>query len=181
MVVQQMTSSKEKAISIWNIINLMRDIVPPYKYQDIILPFTFLRRLDCILEPTKEKVLEVSLSDSHSSTLLCHASGYSFYNIYPYTFPHLLEDRSNIGNSLREYINGFSTNIRQIMDDYNINSYIRQLTESNVLYPVIERFSKVDLHLSSAIDADMKIIFEELIILSALQDSFTRRQHRTRT
>ena len=103
---------------IWSVADeVLRDDIKRGKYPDVILPFTVLRRLDCVLAPTKQKVLErhellkaKGLENVHGQ--LCKASGHSFFNISPFDFEKLLGDSKNIAKNLRAYINGFSENMR---------------------------------------------------------------------
>jgi type I restriction enzyme M protein len=110
-----MNNFREKANFIWSVADLIRDTFRRGRYQDVILPFTVLRRIDQVLAPTKEKVLE----DYHEyrdkldnlDPLLCRASGYAFYNTSPYTFDLLLADPKNLADNLRQYIGDFSANM----------------------------------------------------------------------
>ena len=101
-----MTNFKEKANFIWSIAELLRDSFKRSKYQDVILPLTILRRLDCVLAPTKKKVLEVNaklktkdLANRYPQ--LCKASGFAFYNTSRYDFETLLDDASGLAANLR--------------------------------------------------------------------------------
>lgn len=138
--------------SIWMIADLLRDTFTRGKYQDVILPFTLLRRLDSLLEPTKDEVLEVnarlSSSFSSSNAMLCRASGYAFYNVSPYTFHRLLLDNPHyLANNLRHYVDCFSDNIREVLEKFDFDVTIRRLEEANLLYPVMRHFSSIDLRL----------------------------------
>src|SRR6202162_4439805 len=102
---------------LWGVADLIRDTFKRGKYQDVILPLTVLRRLDCVLAPTKEKVLETQakykdtgLQDLHR--LLCGASGFQFYNTSRYDFDRLVADSPHVAQNLRNYIAGFSANMR---------------------------------------------------------------------
>src|SRR2546425_5326520 len=107
----------EKVSFIWGVADLIRDTFKRGKYQDVILPFTVLRRIDCVLAPTKEKVLQVNarLKEKKLENVapqLCKASGYAFYNTSRYDFDKLLADAPNLAANLRNYISGFSKNMR---------------------------------------------------------------------
>jgi type I restriction enzyme M protein len=166
-----MTSNfQEVANFIWSIADLLRDYYKRSKYADVILPFTILRRLDCVLAPTKDKVLEKydqfkdRLEDP--SGILKKSAGYSFYNISKYDFQKLLDDPQNIKANIIDYINGFSENIRDIIDNFKLREEINFLAEKNLLYQVIQRFAdaeKVDLHPDNISNHDMGYVFEELI------------------
>ncbi len=158
---------QEKVNFIWSIAELLRDDFKRSKYQDVALPLTVLRRLDCVLEKTKPEVLKKyeqykdRLSDL--SGILTKASGYSFYNTSPYDFRKLLDDPKNIGKNLLLYINSFSPNMLEIIDKFKFHNQIDALEESNLTYKVIERFSSLDLHPDKVSNLEMGYIFEELI------------------
>ncbi|MGH2348519.1 MAG: type I restriction-modification system subunit M N-terminal domain-containing protein, partial [bacterium] len=102
---------------IWGVADLIRDTFKRGKYQDVILPLTVLRRIDCVLAPTKKKVLETNtrfkgkLDNPHKQ--LCRASGYAFYNTSLYDFERLIADAPKLAANLRNYISGFSPNMRE--------------------------------------------------------------------
>ncbi len=152
---------------IWSIANLLRDDFKRAKYQDVILPLTVLRRLDCALETTKHDVLKRyeqykgKLGDMDG--LLKKASGYDFYNTSQYDFKKLLDDPKNIGKNLRLYINAYSPSMREIIDKFKFSSQIDALEEANLTFQVIEQFSSADLHPDRASNLQMGYIFEELI------------------
>ena len=154
---------------IWSIAELLRDYYKRSKYADVILPFTILRRLDCVLAPTKEQVLEkyeqykTRLQDP--SGILKRSAGYSFYNISKYDFGKLLEDPQNIKANMINYINGFSENIRDIINNFKLREQIDFLAEKDLLYQVVERFTdpRIDLHPDNLSNHGMGYVFEELI------------------
>ena len=152
---------------IWGTADLIRDSFKRGKYQDVILPLTVLRRLDCVLEPTKDRVLEVhaqyanELRDPHK--LLSKAAGFSFYNTSRFTFNRLLADAPNLAANLRNYIQGFSPNMREVLEKFDFDNTITKLDDSGLLFQVIERFGQVDLHPDVVPNPMMGTIFEELI------------------
>lgn len=152
---------------IWGTADLIRDTFKRGKYQDVILPFTVLRRIDCVLEPTKEKVIEANnryskiLADP--SPQLRKAAGYAFYNTSLYTFSRLLEDYPHLAANLRAYINSFSPNMREVLEKFDFENTIRRLNEEDLLYRVMERFKDIDLHPDKVPNHVMGSIFEELI------------------
>lgn len=157
----------EKANFIWSVADLIRDDFKRGKYQDVILPLTVLRRIDCVLEPTKERVLSEhskykdKLKDLNP--VLRKASGYAFYNTSKYNFERLLDDPNNIARNLNAYINGFSENMREVIDRFDFRNTISKLNEANLLYLVIQRFTEIDLHPNVVDNHEMGTIFEELI------------------
>ena len=153
---------------IWGVADLIRDTFKRGKYQDVILPLTVLRRLDCVLAPTREDVLQRQaelkgrgLEDLHRQ--LCRASGFAFYNTSQYDFERLLADAPNVAPNLRNYIAGFSQNMREVLERFDFDNTISRLDESGLLFQVLERFGGVDLHPDQIDNATMGTIFEELI------------------
>tara|TARA_Y100000310_G_scaffold344568_1_gene458016 strand:+ start:187 stop:2229 length:2043 start_codon:yes stop_codon:yes gene_type:complete len=174
---------REIANFIWSIRDLIRDEYKRNKHGEIILPFTVLRRIDCVLEPTKSKVL--SKHDEYKSKLedlsgvLKKASGHSFYNTSKYDFKKLLDEASNIKENLIDYINGFSDNIGEIIKRFKLREKINDLAEKDLLYQLIERFAEIDLHPNSITNHEMGYIFEELIRKSNESSNETAGEHFT--
>ena len=153
---------------IWNVANLIRDSFKRGKYQDVILPLTVLRRLDCVLAPTKKKVLarNAELRDrglEDRRRLLERASGFAFYNTSHYDFRKLLADAPQAAANLRNYIAGFSSNMREVVERFDFDNTISRLDEAGLLFQVLERFRKIDLHPDKVDNPTMGMIFEELI------------------
>ncbi|WP_423928906.1 type I restriction-modification system subunit M [Candidatus Palauibacter sp.] len=153
---------------IWDVANLIRDSFKRGKYQDVILPLTVLRRLDCVLAPTKEKVLArkaelrgLGLEDMDAQ--LKKAAGFAFYNTSRYDFERLLGDAPALAANLRNYIVGFSDEMREVIERFDFDNTISKLDESQLLYQVVERFGTLDLHPDVVDNATMGTIFEELI------------------
>lgn len=153
---------------IWNVANLIRDSFKKGKFQDVILPLTVLRRLDCVLAPTKQAVLERQaelrergLEDTHEQ--LCIASGFKFYNTSRYDFGLLQADAPNAAANLRNYIAGFSQNMREVLERFDFDNTISKLDEAGLLFQVLGRFWSVNLHPDNVDNAAMGTVFEELI------------------
>jgi type I restriction enzyme M protein len=134
----------------------------------VILPLTVLRRLDCVLAPTKEKVLKrqgelrgKGLQDLDAQ--LRRVSGFAFYNTSRYDFEKLLADAPHVAANLRNYIAGFSPNMREVLEKFDFDNTISKLNEAGLLFKVLERFKNVDLHPDQVDNPTMGIIFEELI------------------
>jgi len=159
---------KESANFIWGIADLLRGDYKQSEYGRVILPLTVLRRLDCVLEPTKETVLSYlpqtkGLSPEAAETVLKKKAKLSFYNKSKFDFQKLVADPNDIAANLRNYINGFSKNARSILEHFNFDDHIERLDKSNLLYMVIKRFAEVDLHPDKIKNIEMGYIFEELI------------------
>jgi len=162
-----MVNFTEKTNFIWSTANLIRDSFKRSKYQDVILPFTVLRRVDSVLKPTKDEVLEAynkfknELDDLDD--ILTKKSGYAFYNTSKYDFERLLNDPHHIADNLMRYINGFSTNMRDVLYNFDFENTIRKLDDQGLVFQVIQRFNEVDLHPDVVSNQAMGHIFEELI------------------
>ncbi len=153
---------------LWGVADLIRDTFKRGKYQDVILPLTVLRRLDCVLAPTKEKVLarQAELRGKGLQDLdaqLRKASGFAFYNTSRYDFEKLLADAPHLAANLRNYIAGFSPNMREVIEKFDFDNTISKLEESGLLFQVVERFKNADLHPDRVDNATMGTIFEELL------------------
>jgi type I restriction enzyme M protein len=153
---------------LWSVADLIRDTFKRGKYQDVILPLTVLRRLDCVLAPTKNKVLakQAELRGKKLENLepqLRKASGFAFYNTSRYDFEKLLADAPHLAANLRNYIAGFSQNMREVLEKFDFDNTISKLDEAGILFQVVERFKKVDLHPNLIDNPTMGTIFEELI------------------
>ena len=153
---------------IWNVANLIRDSFKRGKYQDVILPLTVLRRLDCVLAPTKQKVLarmaalrDLGLEDMRRQ--LEKASGFAFYNTSQYNFDKLLADAPQLAANLRNYIAGFSDDMREVVERFDFDNTISKLDEAGLLFQVLERFRALDLHPDVVDNPTMGMIFEELV------------------
>lgn len=162
-----MANFSEKVNFIWSIAELLRDSFKRSKYQDVILPFTVLRRIDCVLEPTRSVVLEThnkykgKIENLHDQ--LCKQSRFAFYNISQFNFERLLEDPPNLANNLVAYINGFSDNMREVIEKFDLFNTISKLQEAGLLFLIVERFKNIDLHPDKVTNFEMGTIFEELI------------------
>lgn len=153
---------------IWGTADLLRSSFKQHEYGDIVLPFTVMRRLDAVLEPTKKAVLEAAakkMPDALRDTMLKKAAGVDFYNTSEFTMRGLLSDADGIRENLTKYVTSFSPEIDDIFDKFKIFDRIKDLDDSDLLFLVIERFCnpKVDLSPASISNSDMGDIYEELI------------------
>ncbi len=153
---------------IWTIANLLRGPYRPAQYRHVMLPMTVLRRMDCVLEPTKEKVLAryEQLKGSkvkNPEPILNRLAGQRFHNTSKYTFQKLIGDPDHIARNLMNYIKGFSSEAREVFEYYSFDQHIAKLEESNRLFLVVKEFAAVDLHPDRVSNIEMGYLFEELI------------------
>lgn len=168
---------------IWSIADdVLRDVYTRGKYRDIILPFTVLRRLDALLESSKDKVIEMherlnKMKIENQSPQLRKVSGYIFFNTSTYTFKTLLNDPANIRQNLEAYLDGFSADVQDIISKFKLRNQLDTLEEGNITFPLIEKFCSSQINLSPVAVKDksgnivheglsnlgMGYVFEELI------------------
>ena len=162
------TNIQEKASVIWNVADLLRGPFKPHEYGLVILPMTVVKRFhDCLLPThqavldTYEKVKKLAVTDG----FLRRASGYQFYNTSKYTFDRLLADPENIESNFRDYLNGFSANVQDVLAKFDFENIIKRMVDSNTLYLVIKEFGSQKGYLGpdkiSAVDCGY--IFEDLV------------------
>jgi type I restriction enzyme M protein len=158
---------KNHASFIWSVADRLRGDYKQSEYGKVILPLTVLRRLDCVLEPTKEAVLErakrLQGRVENIEPVLCTVSGEQFFNISLLNFRRLLDDPGQIAGNLESYIASFSAGAREIIDKFDFNTQITRLERANLLYQVISRFAEIDLHPSVVSNLEMGYLYEELI------------------
>lgn len=153
---------------IWGTADLLRSSFKQHEYGDIILPFTVMRRLDVVLEPTKQQVLDAAtkqLPDALRDAMLREAAGVDFYNTSKFTMRGLLADADDIRENLTNYVTSFSPEIADIFDKFKIFEVIKDLDDNDLLFLIVERFCspKIDLSPAAISNADMGDIYEELI------------------
>jgi type I restriction enzyme M protein len=164
-----MNNFGQTANFIWSIAELLRDRFKRGKYSDVILPLTVLRRIDCVLEPTKGQVLDTFAKLKgkleNLDPQLRKASGFAFYNTSRYDFEKLLDDAPNLAANLRVYLNGFSDNMREVLDRFDFHNTITKLDEYGLLFLVMQRFASkdIDLHPDKISNHEMGYVFEELV------------------
>ena len=162
------TNIQEKAAMIWNVADLLRGPFQPHEYGLVILPMTVVKRFhDCLL-PTHQKVLDTYEKVKKLAVIdgfLRKASGYQFYNTSKFTFDRLIADPENIEANFRDYLNGFSPNVQDVLAKFDFENIIRRLVECNSLYLVIKEFASQKGYLGpgkiSAVDCGY--IFEDLV------------------
>lgn len=158
----------EKATMIWNVADMLRGPFKPHEYGLVILPMTVVKRFhDCLL-PTHDAVLDQYEKVKNFAVIdgfLTKASGYQFYNTSKYTFTSLLADPENIESNFKDYLNGFSSNVQDVLAKFDFDNIIKRMVESNTLYLVIKEFNSQKGYLGSdKISAvDCGYIFEDLV------------------
>lgn len=159
---------QEHVSFIFTIANLLRGPYKPAQYRRVMLPLTVLRRLDCVLDPTKDAVLKEysklkGKPEKFVTARLNKITGYQFHNTSKYTFKKLIGEPDNIARNLLNYIKGFSENARKIFDYFDFEKEIEKLDNANRLFLIVSEFNKVDFHPSRVSNVDMGYIFEELV------------------
>ena len=163
---------REKVNFIWSVKETLRDHYKRHQYQDVILPFCVLRRLDCVLEPTKDAVVakadEIG-SDKWdaASDVLAHVAGQPFWNASRFTFGGLLADQHNVRQNVHAYVRGFSPNARDALVRFGLPNQIDKMAEAQILYMVVKQFAEIDLHPDAVSNLEMGYIYEELIRVTA--------------
>ena len=158
----------EKAGLIWAIADKLTGVYKPHEYGEVILLLTVIRRFDCILAEKKDAVLakyEQVKNLPMKDILLRNTSGFAFYNVSKYTFERLLDDPDHIEENFRDYLNGFSENVREIIEKFKFDGHITTMANKNILYIVIKEFTspKANLHPDVISNLEMGYIFEEII------------------
>lgn len=168
---------------IWSVADLLRGDYKQSDYGKVILPFTVLRRLDCVLEGTKPTVL-MELADKKKAGLnpepfLLRKAGQSFYNTSPLDMRKLMGDPDHIRDNLFSYVQAFSPAVRDIFERFDFYTQVEKLAKSGLLYQVAEKFAQIDLHPKSVSNAQMGHVFEELIRKFAELSNETAGEHFT--
>ncbi len=176
---------------IWGICNLLRGPYKRNEYRKVILPLTVLRRFECLLEPTRQAALEEFKSlktkpERVQQARLQQVTGHRFYNLsrMQFTLPaegihSLLDDPNNLAPNLNSYINGFSPNVRAIMEKFKFSEQIAHMAEKNILFEVVKAFVKIDLSPQRVDQMQMGYVFEELIRIGAEQSNEEAGEHFT--
>lgn len=165
---QTTTNIQEKSQLIWNNAEVLRGLYKPHEYGEVILPMTVIKRFHDTLLPTRDKVLEIYEKVKHLEVkdgFLRNASGYSFYNTSPFTFSSLLSDPEHIEENFRAYLNGFSDNVQDILENFEFDNEIKKLTNNDKLYYIIQEFNSDKAYLGAdrVSSTDMGYVFEDLV------------------
>jgi len=173
----------ELANFIWSVADLLRGDYKQADYGKIILPFTLLRRLDCVLEGTKEAVLNEYEAHKHSGAGLDHRlkrkSAQAFYNTSPFTLPGLLDDQKHVRQNLIAYVADFSEDARDVFERFKFTERVAELEDKDLLFQLVQKFANVDLHPDVVPNETMGLVFEELIRKFAEASNETAGEHFT--
>jgi type I restriction enzyme M protein len=168
---------------IWSVADLLRGDYKQSEYGRVVLPFTVLRRLDCVLESTKPAVLAEFEAKTQAGLnpdpFLLRKSGTSFYNSSPLDLVKLLGDQDHIRQNLYAYVQAFSPAARDIFERFDFYTQVERLAKANLLYLVVEKFANIDLHPEAVDNAAMGAVFEELIRKFAEISNETAGEHFT--
>lgn len=149
---------------IWSIANKLRGSYMPDKYGDVIIPMTIIRRFECVLEPTKEKVVEQFEKDNNYPVrAMYRISERQFYNTSKFNLKELCNDPDHLAANFKAYLEGFSSNVRDILNELNIDTHIDKMNKENCLFNVVKAFSELDLSEEHFDPIKMGYIFENLI------------------
>ena len=168
------------AADIWAVADLLRGDYKRHEYGQVILPFTVLRRLDAVMAPTREAVRarDAALTMQNKSTLLEKTAGLPFYNVSKQDFGTIASDAANVAKNLRDYVNGFSPNVREILIRFDFDNQVTKLAEAKLLYLVVGRFRDMR-DLEKLSNHDMGYVFEHLIRKFAEDSNETAGEHFT--
>ncbi len=168
---------------IWSVADLLRGDYKQSDYGKVILPFTVLRRLDCVLEPTKVAVLaekeKREQAGINPEPFLLKKSGQLFFNTSPLDLKKVMGDQDHIAENLRAYMQAFSPAVRDIFESFKFHTQIDELDKAGLLYQVTEKFANIDLHPETIDNAQMGTVFEELIRKFAELSNDTAGEHFT--
>ena len=183
-----MANYQELANLVWNVADdVLRGLFKPHEYGDITLPFLVLRRLDCILDEDgrKEKAVNTynqyngKVSEDLLPPIILRETNTSFYNTSQYDLSRLKEDPNNIHLNFENYIGGFSKDVRDIIENFNLDRFIERLHRNNRLFIFCDKFTEVDLHPDKVDNHTMGQVFEELLRRFSEMSNETSGEHYT--
>ena len=179
-----MSKHQELSSFIWNVCDdVLRGLFHQYQYGEVILPFVVLRRLDCVIEPDKDKVhnlyMEYKDKVSDPSPIIKNSVNKEFYNFSKYDLSRLKSDPKNIFSNFQDYINGYSQNVFEILENFQFEKPVEKLHKNNKLYLLIDKFTEIDLHPNVIDNHTMGQIFEELLRKFSEMSNETSGEHYT--
>lgn len=179
-----MSNYSEISNFIWNVCDdVLRGLFKQHEYGDVILPFTILRRLDCVLEPHKDDVYNLyqqykgQVEDP--TPIILNKINTTFYNRSKYDLTRLKSDPKNINMNFKNYLGGYSDNVVEIIENFQLEKPVEKLNKNNRLFQLIDKFTEVDLHPDKISNRDMGIIFEELLRKFSEMSNETSGEHYT--
>ncbi len=180
-----MGNFQDNANFIWTVADdILRGAFKQHEYGDVILPFVVLRRLDCVLEDSKDKVIGTykefkdKLPDP-SKVILQSTNGLNFYNTSYFDLRRLKQDSGNIELNFNNYINGFSENVREILENFQIDKIVSKMVKNDLLFMLVDKFTEIDLHPNVVSNHEMGYIFEELLRRFSEMSNETAGEHYT--
>jgi len=180
-----MNNFQDKANFIWQVADdILRGSFKQHEYGDVILPFVVLRRLDCVLEEHKDAVIATykeykDVLPDPSQVLLHATNGLNFYNTSYYDLRRLAQDAGNIELNFNNYINGFSENVREMIDNFQIDKIVARLVKNDLMFMLVDKFTEIDLHPAVVANHEMGYIFEELLRRFSEMSNETAGEHYT--
>ena len=163
-----MSNHQDLSNLIWTTCDdILRGLFKPHEYGDVVLPFVVLRRLDCVLEPQKDKVLELwsQYKDKvkDPTPIILNQIGTTFFNTSKFDLRRLKQDPQNIYLNFNNYLNGYDEGVREIIENFQLEKPIEKLHKNNRLFKLVEMFSEVDLHPNKVDNRQMGMVYEELL------------------
>ena len=183
-----MANYQELAQLVWNVADdVLRNLFKQHEYGDITLPFLVLRRLDCLLDEDgrKEEAIKIynqykdQVSEEALPPIIINKINTNFYNISKYDLSRLKDDPNNIHLNFENYIGGFSQNVRDIIENFNLDGFIERLYKNNRLFIFCDKFTEVDLHPDEVDNRTMGLVFEELLRKFSEMSNETSGEHYT--
>jgi type I restriction enzyme M protein len=161
------SSTHQELVSfVWSVADLLRGDYRQSDYRKVVLPFVVLRRLDCVLEPTKAAAREAHEKFKGKpvhDVMVLRAAGHSFFNTSPLTLERIAADSSQAANNLTHFVNAFSENAREVLEKYDFGAQIQTLDQAGLLYQVVGKFADLDLSPGRVSNLQMGYLFEDLI------------------
>ena len=175
---------EDKVAFVWRVADKLRGNFRPHEYGQVMLPLLVLRRLDAVLEPTKQAVLAKAAAlettgITNPAPILRKTAGQSFYNTSPLSLTTLLQDDKNVASNLRAYVNAFSPGAVEVLEEYRFDDKIMRLEKAGILYQVLGDFADLDLHPDTVSNVAMGYIFEELLRKFSEMSNETAGEHYT--
>ena len=183
-----MANYQELANLVWNVADdVLRGLFKPHEYGDITLPFLVLRRLDCILDEDERKKKAINaynqfkdkVSEDRLPPIIFKATGTQFYNTSQYNLARLKGEAGNIRHNFENYLNGFNADVRDIIENFNLDRFIARLDRNNRLFIFCDKFTEVDLHPNQVDNHTMGQVFEELLRRFSEMSNETSGEHYT--